>query len=96
MGKLRKLLNWLYKNCDKVLHFTISLLLAFIVGLVLMLVWHFRPWAAMLISWGVVFLIGVIKETLDALGGGIFDLKDLQADIIGLVLGGAMLLVAYI
>jgi len=68
------------KKCikiDKVYHFVISYSLLLTFSLVLSLA----------VSVAVVFLIGVLKEIYDYRDYGLFDIKDLVADAVGILAG---------
>lgn len=83
--------DWIYSNLDKVAHTSISVILAIVIS------WIFLVTTAgctVLVSaaCGIIgtMIIGILKETVDFMRGGSFDLKDLLADLVGSIFGGIL------
>ena len=85
---MKKVINWLSNNLDKVAHFAISIVLTIVLGAVF---FHTTAGAAILnsavcgafASLG----LGIAKEVFDYIRVRNFDLKDLLADFIGSAVG---------
>ena len=85
---MKKVINWLSNNLDKVAHFDISIVLTIVLGAVF---FHTTAGAAILnaavcgafASLG----LGIAKEVFDYIRVRNFDLKDLLADLIGSAVG---------
>ncbi len=84
---MKKILNW-FGNLpkDKVLHFSVSAIIAGLVGAVLT---HFMddPQVAMAIGGTAAFTLGVLKEPIDLFTGGEMSARDIVADALGSLTG---------
>lgn len=80
---------------DKILHFSVSAILAGLIGAVLT---HFveDPQAAIAYGGISTVCLGVLKETYDQFTQGEFDLKDLATDIIGSTIGTGIAIIPFI
>lgn len=90
---MKKIINWLQSNLDKVCHFCICLILALCFAYLILQIFNF-PLA--LCAWfGFVgsMSIGALKEIYDLKRGNIFDSKDLLADWLGASVGFIMAII---
>ena len=73
---------------DKLLHLTVSCI-------IFIIVFKLVPWITFnwIIATVVTLGIGILKEFIDKKRGGLFDQKDILADIGGLILGGLICLI---
>ena len=94
LRNMKKLVNWLMVNSDKLLHFIVCLLLAYNIALLDIVIFNRSPLVVSAVASVAVLVIGVIKELYDIFNGEEFDLHDLAADVVGLRVGVSMILVA--
>ena len=85
---MKKVINWLSNNLDKVAHFAISIVLTIVYGAIL---FHTTAGATILnAAVGGAFAslgLGIAKEVYDYIIVRNLDLKDLLADLIGSAVG---------
>lgn len=90
---MKKIYDWLCGNLDKVCHFLACVLIAIIFSAIIL---HTTVGVTVLIAsiCGLIAAIicGILKEVYDVINGGIFDTKDLLADLIGAIVGALMAL----
>ena len=80
---------------DKILHFSISAILAGLIGAVLT---HFVEDPQVAIAYGGISTVclGVLKEMYDQFTEGEFDLKDLATDVAGSAVGTGIAIIPFI
>ena len=87
---MKKVLNYLMQNGDKVIHLLVCMIIVLVVGRGDMLVWHRPMMVAVTIAFFVTVFIGIVKELIDFFRGGWFDAKDLLFDFVGAVIGSLL------
>lgn len=87
---MKKILNYLMQNGDKVIHLLVCMVIVLVVGRGDMLIWHRPMMVAVTIAFFVAVLIGIVKELIDFFRGGWFDAKDLLFDFVGAVIGSLL------
>lgn len=90
---MKKIYNWLCGNLDKVCHFFVCVLIAIIFGAIIL---HTTAGVTVLVSstCGLIagIICGILKEVYDVINRGMFDTKDLLADLIGSIVGALIAL----
>lgn len=88
-----KVYNYLSKNLDKVAHFLVCLLIAYVVAV--LDVKYFARDVAVAGTIGALtaVFVGIVKEVLDFFRRADFSTKDLLADALGAVAGTALFLI---
>lgn len=82
-----KLIVWTRQNIDKVCHYLVCLLISLLTILTMSMLMGVSTWISGMIGFLFSVMIGILKEVYDSKHGGIFDKKDLLADITGSVSG---------
>lgn len=82
-----KLIICLRQNIDKVCHYLVCLLISLLTILTMTMIIGITAWISGIIGFIISGIIGILKEAYDSKHGGIFDKKDLLADIIGGISG---------
>lgn len=87
---MKKMLNYLMQNGDKVIHLLVCMVIVLVVGRGDMLIWHRPMMVAVAIAFLVAMFIGIVKELIDFFRGGWFDVHDLVFDFVGTVIGSLL------
>lgn len=87
---MKKVLNYLMQNGDKVIHLLVCMIIVLVVGRGDMLDGIDLWMVAVTIAFFVAVFIGIVKELIDFFRGGWFDAKDLLFDFVGAVIGSLL------
>lgn len=82
-----KLIVWARQNIDKVCHYLVCLLISLLTILTMSMLMGVSTWISGIVGFIITVIIGILKEVYDSKHGGIFDKRDLTADIIGGISG---------
>lgn len=93
-----KFANWIcHFESDKYMHFIVSMLLTFLIGILIAAIFHDGLAIAATIGCIATIIVGATKEILDFFfEGEIPDIKDLTADFFGCLIGFFMLMAVLI
>lgn len=95
---MNKIIDWFWTNIDKVCHFCICVIISIIIGGI---IFRTTEGATPIVCAGCglisSFIVGVLKEYYDsASGNGVFDLKDLLADMLGGLAGSIIFFLLFV
>lgn len=82
-----KLIVWARQNIDKVCHYLVCLLISLLTILTMSMLMGVSTWISGIVGFIITVIIGILKEVYDSKHGGIFDKRDLTANIIGGISG---------
>lgn len=93
-----KILNWFGTNIDKVCHFCICVVISIVFGgIIFRTTEGVTPIVCAGCGFMSSFIVGVLKEYCDrASGKGVFDLKDLLADVLGGLAGSIIFFLLFV
>lgn len=85
---MKKIFGWLTNIAsDKLLHAFVSCILYVLLFKIFTLCFGLYNFVPYIFVGALVLVIGFVKEYIDQKSGGIFDLKDLLADFVGILVG---------
>lgn len=85
---MNKIINYIYCNLDKICHVTITIILTLITTVIYYNTTNGLPLLNASVLGGLTaFFFGIGKEVMDFITNNKFDLHDLCADFIGVILG---------
>lgn len=85
---MNKFFDWISNNLDKICHFLTCALIVIIIGVIFAEnLFGCSLLLSLAIGTSVSIIIGILKEIIDLIRYGNFDLKDILADVIGTIFG---------
>lgn len=89
---MKKILDWIYKNPDKPLHTLISTIIVIIYFIIFSNILKYDTLHSIVFSCVLTYFSGVIKEIYDKYYRFGWNIKDINANLIGIVIGAILLI----